>query len=78
MPPATLTPITDAAFCAKVIGIAQALDWTLDDMCNPIGGCSFAFDHRDGRRAAGGICGNKQDALVSACKKLLPEIYQYL
>lgn len=72
-----LIPITDAAFCARICRIAQQLDWTLDVM-DTRAGVSCAFDHRDGRRVAGGICGNKQEALVSACKALLPEIYAFL
>ena len=66
---------TDEAFCKKVCRIAGEQGWTLDDMCNRFTGCSYAFQHKDGRRLSGGITSERQDALISACKALLPEIY---
>lgn len=73
--PATLN--TDAAFCEKVCRIAGEEGWRLDLMETFIG-TSAAFEHRDGRRIAGDIFKSKQDALVHACKALLPEIYLHL
>ena len=69
--------MTDEAFCLKVCRIAQENGWTLDDMCTELGQ-SYAFEHRDGRRIAGDIAASATEALVDACKKLLPEIYSHL
>lgn len=78
MPPALNTiSEADVAFCEKVCRIAAANEWTLDLMDTQIGD-SIAFQHRDGRRVSGDIFKNQPEALLHACKALLPEIYQHL
>lgn len=72
--PATLN--TDAAFAEKVCRIAHEQGWTVDAMKSFVG-YSIAFEKGE-KRIAGDIYKNREDAVVSACKALLPEIYEHL
>jgi len=67
----------DRIFCERICRIARDLGYTLDEMDTRVG-WSFAFVAVDGARVSGGICGDRQSGLLSACKKLLPAIYQHL
>lgn len=76
MNPRPATLVTDAAFAEKVLRIASEQGWTVDAMQSFVG-FSIAFE-KDGRRIAGDIQRTREQAVVNACKRLLPEIYEHL
>jgi len=69
---------SDFDLCRHICQVASGLGYKIDDLGNSISGQSFTFVAPDGTRIAGGICADRQRALILACKRLMPLISEHL